>query len=280
MNTGGTYTVRDVKMRDEYPLVPFGDIHWGPKACHEKAVDKHIARVAEDPNARWCGLGDFWDLITWQDGRFNPEGIADAHKGAFFKRIGKTMLRYAAKKLEPIKDKGLFLLQGNHEFRYGIENDQNLMMDLAEMLDIPYLGYATFFRILYEGRHKTVELRICAHHGAGYAATKGGKLNRLERFMTDFQADVYLLGHLHEALDSTKTQLKANEDCTMIEEENRTGVMCGSFYRSYVQGDSTYAERKLYHPTTVGCPVLYYTPGDQTLKVEKPGGKVGRVISG
>jgi len=241
-------------------------------------VKRTIARIEEDPKALWFGMGDFWDLVNWADPRFDPSQIAREHRRDHFEGLVKGMLDVAYKALAPIRKKCLGLLHGNHEYKYGLKNDSALMQDLAEMLDVPFLGYSAFKDIVFRDK---VKIRFYVHHGAGHAQTKGGKLNKLLRFVSSRDADVIAMGHVHAIVDDLTPILGANDDCSSITQNTKLGIITGSYlagYHSDEDGSSSYVERAGMDPTTLGSPCIIFVPGTGSVSVEKPSGIIGRPV--
>lgn len=114
--------------------------------------------------------------------------------------------RLAVKLLEPIRDRILCIIPGNHEQRRGNRDvDDDPMYDIAAKLDLEdiYRQNMAIVQIQMsdcETRNKTRHTySIVVTHGAGGGALTGGAVNRAERWgqMID-GADVIVLGHTHK----------------------------------------------------------------------------------
>jgi len=108
--------------------------------------------------------------------------------------------------------------------------------------------------------------RVFAHHGAGYATTPGGKLNRLVQFMQSFDADIYYCGHVHDHVARKEPAIGADRTCKKLIERLRIGVISGSYLKTYHQGTTTYGEQRGYRPTSLGAAVVSICP--ETRKLE------------
>ena len=279
MILGGQYIIENPRWDREYRFWPIGDVHDGAAGCDEDLLQENVERIRKDSRARWWGMGDMWDLISWQDNRFDPEQIKGPDtRAAYFTGLASAMLQRGVERFGPIRKKCLGLLQGNHEWKFGLKNDHHLMRDLADNLKVPFLGYSAFKDTIFRDASREVRLRWYLHHGAGYAQTKGGKLNRLLRFVFTREADIAVMGHVHASIDDVTPILAANDACTHLVAKNRLGVISGTYLKAYQDdpdGSASYAERAGYEPTPLGSPVIVFTPGSRRVMVEKPMGRVG-----
>ncbi len=91
MIAGGQHIIKRVARRSEYRFWFLGDIHAGHSGCALGTLKRTIARIEEDPRARWFGMGDYWDLVTWGDKRFDPSGISKEMRAAHFKGLAKAL---------------------------------------------------------------------------------------------------------------------------------------------------------------------------------------------
>ena len=162
---------------------------------------------------------------------------------------------------------------------------QQLHAWLCEELGVPDLGYSTIFDIVFRRvpRLKKVRLRwqaddstgdswttrVFAHHGAGYAQTPGGKLNKLIQAMDYFpHADLVLLAHVHDQKAQRMPRLDGNTHCTEIVAHDQVGAIAGSYLRTYGEGPAGYGEQKLYRPVPLGATVVTFRPNVRQMRVE------------
>ena len=271
MRAAGQRIIRVKTLKREQRVWMLGDMHLMNRGCDERLVDATIQRIADDSDARWVGMGDYLDLISLGDKRFDPNTIAEKSRSAYFAHLGKSGIAMLKEKFAPIAGQCLGLAQGNHEWKYANTFDEAIIEDVCEALSIPYLAYSSFFDIIYVCGKKHETFRMFIHHGAGSAATKGGKLNRLERFMLWFDADLYAVGHMHAKLDDEVSVLCADEKCEKIIDRAKFGVISGTFLRTYTQDDVStgYGERAGYQPTPLGAPCFVIDPLTRDIGIEK-----------
>ena len=145
--------------------------------------------------------------------------------------------------LTPIKEDGrlIAMIDGNHE-RRATKNWFRTTRLLAKELKVPYSqGIIVINLTLWKGE-TTRKYKICAAHGYGFGRTIGGKVNaimRLKEIVGD--ADVYVIGHLHDKIAVTRPILLNG---VMVE---RLFCMTGAYLKY-----GGYVEDKLYSPPSRG----------------------------
>jgi hypothetical protein len=100
--------------------------------------------------------------------------------------------------LEPLATAGRLLayVGGNHE-RRTIKTFGDCGRLIARSLHVPYSRGVQLIDIHY-GEH--APFKVSLWHGGGSAQTKGAKAQMLHRFMGKGDSQLYLVGHLHDAL--------------------------------------------------------------------------------
>ena len=87
---------------------------------------------------------------------------------------------------------------------------------------------------------------------------------RLMKLVNDIQADIYLMGHLHDIIVKSPHRLKCVNG--KIKSIPLVAAMTGSWLRAYTQpkrGEMmgiSYAEKKGYVPNRIGCPIIHILP--------------------
>ena len=112
----------------------------------------------------------------------------------------------------------------------------------------------------------THSFRIYCHHGAGYAQTPGGKLNRLVQFMQSFDADLYFVGHVHDHVARKEPAIGADRQCNKLVERQRLGVIAGSYLKTYQQSVISYGEQRGYRPTSLGAATATIRPDTREME--------------
>jgi predicted phosphodiesterase len=248
-----------------YKIIPLGDTHIGNCNCDLQSFKNIIEWIRTKENCVWVGMGDYIDAINYSDKRFDPKTISTKYlaEGDIDKCI-QMQINDFIDLIEPIKDKCIGLLRGNHEETIRQHYHFDVLYELAKELELPrkLLLYDTamirlhFTRCKSSSRH---DYDVFLAHGNIGGRTMGYKANRINELHKFFQADIYLLAHSH---------IKQAQLSDLIFFNNR-GVEChkklvdaftGCFLRGYEMDKSSYIEKWLYPPTDIGCVKLELKP--------------------
>lgn len=281
-----THILRHDSRSDDFTLYPLFDIHLGAAACDEALLVKTVEEVRANPRAYVILGGDNLNSITRDDPRANEYERADWLIGeedtAGLERDQLVKLLY------PIADRILAVLEGNHEAAVLRHDKRNIYWELVAKLadaagrkpeDIG-LGYEGFIRLrfLRTGTSSKV-LTIYAHHGWGGGRKAGGKVNKLDDFMGSYDADLYLMGHVHDIAHHVRTTVSpGNGKRRDYELRERHGLICGTLLRPYVSRArngmprNSYGQVKGYAPSPVGYPVIRVKPWHSSMEIVIPGG--------
>jgi UDP-2,3-diacylglucosamine pyrophosphatase LpxH len=263
------WVIKCRNLRERWKLWAIGDVHLHNRSCIVSEIEALVEEVKDDPKSIWIGLGDLADCISPYDPRFDAQEVSPTKRDIFFQKLGRSIVKDLVELFRPIKDKCIGLLRGNHESKYECKTDQAIMSDVCENLDIRYLDYCAAFDLVFKTRSKSEVFKVWAHHGAGGATTTGGKINKLKKAMTEvFDADIYLMGHMHEQVDLSLVQLY-QDDKGIVRQRKKQGVVTGSYLATYSDGSSSYGEQKLYSPVSMGSVAITIVPGTRRLGVEK-----------
>lgn len=284
MEAGGKTYITYPSRADEIKIYCVADVHMLSRACAEERFRKDMQLIANDPFAFWVGGGDYAEFIGHDDGkRFDPDCVSESVTIADLGRLGRVSMERVRDAFLPIKDKCLGLLLGNHEKAFQKAHKQeDLHGWLCEEMGVRNLGYCALFDVVFLRRPKArlriledrpdsgngESFRIFAHHGAGYASTPGGKLNRLIQFMHNFDADVYFIGHVHDQISKRIPQLTANAQCDKIVQRDKVGVITGSYLKTYAHGTITYGEQRGYAPVPIGMRGVIIKPDKREIRAE------------
>ena len=173
---------------------PMSDLHIGDSQCDYKLVLERIEYIKNTPNA-YCILdGDLMDTAI-------ASSIGDTYAANL---QPMEQLKHCVKIFEPIKDKILAVLPGNHENRVYKSDGLDLTEIMCGQLGIPEryspttaLLFIRFGKQASHRHHRPQLYTIYVTHGSGGGRREGGKANRLADLASIVDADIYVHGHTH-----------------------------------------------------------------------------------
>lgn len=259
-----------------FDIHPFGDQHLGSIHSAENEIEKEVDRIRHKSNARWIGMGDYADCIIKDDPRFDIGGLASWVKPDNITRCQSDRLKELFK---PIASKSLGLITGNHEELIHLRYQEDFTRNLCEDLGIPYLGYSCFCNLHFARRQEDADYRgtinvvkIHAWHGSGAAQTEGARLMRLMRLVNEFEAHIYLMGHLHAMTQHTPDRISCNAG--RLKSIRLAATITGSWLTTYTQPrkdipvNPSYAEMRGYKPSRIGSPIVHIKPDKEEFTIE------------
>lgn len=252
-------------------LYALGDFHLGSRNCAEKSIEKAVEIIRKNKNARFILTGDLAEFVPPAgDKRYDIENIAEEYRS---NPIEKQLIRLK-ELLSPIKDKCIGYVDGNHESVLSRKVGYNIARSFArDVLGTEYLGFASLTKLKFKGG-KTVDIFIT--HGTGSAKTLRGRKKSLWKLRNIAKADLYMQGHLHDLIvtDDIERRENANENVSgvLINKDAKIAwlkperkpyyVMTSSFYRTYTEGTTSYAERAGYPPLKIGMVEIKLKDGE------------------
>ena len=195
-------------------ILPLYDTHFGSQECNEKLLIKTVDYIRRHSKCYTFLGGDIIECVI-------PGSKGSVHKQ---KRQIQEQVDKIVEILKPIKNKILFSICGNHEYRVEVATGLNVSKMIADLLGVEYAGFEKHF--LFSGK------RCYAHHGTGGGGTAGAKVNSAERlhFRSPF-AEIIFSGHCHFPFISEKEirylSVKGN-----LRNFIQTFVSCGSAHAS------------------------------------------------
>ena len=227
--------------RDKLYLLPWGDVHWGHPSCDREKARGYL-RWAKKHDARIILMGD---LIENSSKRSVGAGVYEQMTNP------DQQVDEVLELLHPYKDLILGCLTGNHEERTFKDSGLDPSKFIAKVLGVPYLRYGGFIRLYVNGTGYTVY----ATHGASGAATSAGKLNAIKRLASIADADVYLMGHVHDLVVETSLRQVVDMKNRTVRNQRRHFVITGNF----LTYDDSYGQMKCYEPAKIGAPRIRFS---------------------
>jgi hypothetical protein len=234
-------------------LIPLGDIHVGHRDLDLDRLTKTIDFIKNDPQCYVIGMGDYAEAIDFKDMRADPNTM-DRDLLTPDEQYAKV-----EELLEPIKDKIICLLDGNHDYMFWMRHSHNFVDVMAHNLEVPYAGFSAYIRIKTErAKANRTQFNAYAHHGWSSSRSEGGAVNSIHDLHNKFPGlHLYLMGHTHrlgEALPRTTLYI---DDGGNIREWIEKYVFTGAFFKGYEQGKgSSYVETHGYNPLMIGAPII------------------------
>jgi UDP-2,3-diacylglucosamine pyrophosphatase LpxH len=271
------FTIPYTSKSAEFHFYPIGDIHMGCIECAENDVKRKVTEVLNDPVGYVLGMGDYAECITKNDPRFDIRNLAE---WVTKDNIVESQRKKVRELFEPLAKEGklIGLLTGNHEEEIHKRHDNDLTRNLCEDLNVPYGGYQCYIALHFhkdngETRHVVI---WHAWHGAGSAQTEGARIMRLIRLVSEIEADIFTMGHIHGAVSVyTPDRIYCNVRTNPSSIKNRKVVatLSGSWVKGFMQSTEEkplnphYGERQGYKPARIGSPTIIIRPYHQEIEV-------------
>lgn len=221
-------------------FVPFGDLHYGHPCCDIDRAKRMLAYCLEK-GIYVLGMGDYMeaglresvgDSVYMQD--LNPQEQIDLIIDLF----------------EPLAKAGMLLglYLGNHEGRILKATGVNPVKVICRGLKVPYLHYACW-NLFYVGNQSYTIYGLHGSTGSRFIHTK---MKALLDISHNFDADLLLMGHVHELADASTFVQQVDKKRKTIAQRKKFLVLTGH-YLSY---DHSYAQEKGYPIGKMGSPKI------------------------
>lgn len=182
-------------------VIPISDVHLGSPGCMEQEFMQFLETVRNTPNTYLTLGGDLIDNGT-------KSSVTNVFRATMYPSEQKKMM---AKLLEPVRDRILCFVPGNHERRSGKDSDDDPTYDIAAKLDLEtlYRENIAFVKIQLGEFERNDGSRTAGYqrptyclvvtHGSGGGILTGASVNRGERFGYVIDGmDALIVGHTHK----------------------------------------------------------------------------------
>lgn len=228
---------------------PMADLHLGDIHSDFKAIMEKIEHIKNTDNA-YCILdGDLMDAAI-------ATSIGDTY-GASLQPM--EQLKQCVKIFEPIKDKILAVLPGNHEGRIYKTDGIDITEVMCSQLGIAD-RYSPTTALLFirlgkqSAKRQGRPFRYTAYvtHGSGGGRKEGGKVNRLADLASIVDADIYIHAHTHLPLIFRESFFRTNESNSSVAEVEKLFVNTAASLRY-----GGYGDKQGFKPASRKSPVIY-----------------------
>lgn len=168
--------------REDRHIYLLGDVHLGAKECLETEFAKFLQMVKDDYAGYLILLGDLLNNGV-------KSSVTNVYDEVLMPGNAKRqMIEY----LEPVSDKILCAVTGNHERRTLREDDMDITYDIMSQLGIEERcrRNIAFLKLQFgkprSSRETNPQYMFACTHGAGGGALPGGVINRNQRFADAF----------------------------------------------------------------------------------------------
>lgn len=252
---------------DVVKIYPIGDLHIGKINCYEVGIRKIVREIKKDPNALWVGGGDYIEAIKPKDPRFSmgelPDWMLNGDANSVRDRLDGIVdcqVHRFAKLFEPIKDKCVGLIEGNHEATIRRISNEKVLNKLCNSIDVKPLTESAFIRFNFSAHKHTRNAIMYIEHGCGGGRSAGAEPNHLARLIADKDADMICRGHSHTYTPCAPVpRMYIPTSGKLPQSACRQKIIrafnWGCYLLSYMKGPSVYERRAAYpaRPLTTAC---------------------------
>ena len=207
-------------------IYPIADVHLGAIEHAEPEWQAFLKRLEKD-NAYIVLAGDLLNNSTRGTKFANPFDEVLRPREA-----KRRMVEY----LDPIKDRILCVVSGNHEARTLKDSDQDLTYDICAKLNVEHLYRENMAFMLVEcGNRKSEDKSqatyvFCITHGSGGGIYTGAAVNKSERFGNVIEGvDCIITGHVHKGFVSKPAKIVVDARNNFVGMRHYVVVSCVSW---------------------------------------------------
>lgn len=240
----------DLPYAETIEIHPMADLHIGDNNSDYKLIMERIEYIKNTENA-YCILdGDLMDTAI-------ASSIGDTY-GANLQPM--EQLRQCVKIFEPIKDKILAVLSGNHENRVYKTDGLDITEMMCAQLGIPEkyspttaLLFIRFGKAKSHGRDNARQLYTAyVTHGSGGGRKEGGKVNRLADLASIVDADIYIHAHTHLPLIFKESFFRVSSCTSSVSLVDKMFINTAAFLNY-----GGYGDRQGFKPASKSSPVIF-----------------------
>lgn len=242
-------------------IIPFGDVHWGARACAEELFIDEISYGKGRTDTWYLGMGDYFDIMsTSERDAISRAGLHEATMDdlddLYRKRADLFM-----EKIKHTEGRLIGLIEGNHYAR--LESGITTTQYMCEQLGCKYLGVMTATRLIVKIQGSSFSYDIIAHHGQGASRLSGGSINRVAQMGEGWDGDLFLMGHDHKSIASREVRCYLDNDAKVglrIREKVIYSARTGAYLRGFIDKRPSYNADRANRPLPLGGIQVQVTP--------------------
>lgn len=246
-----TLSVNLPTIKGKLELIVIGDAHIGSANFNEALFKSTIDYILEEENRYVILNGDILECAF-------KDSVSDVYTGM----SPSVSLGYAVRLLEPIKDRIICSIGGNHDHDRSMKQvDISYAQQLAVMLGIAD-KFSADSVVIFISAHNGVKGHngknahytvFCSHGNNGGGGTMGSKANALEKMSLSVpNADIYVHSHTHAPVVFKDTYMGIDDKNKVLSQKERLYVNTNS----YLRWENSYGEKKLLRPQSMSVPII------------------------
>lgn len=251
---------RKFPSRPDLHIYPISDVHLGAAEHMEREWSQFCNNFLQDENAYLILGGDLMNNST-------RCSVSNVFEETMRPREQKRVI---AEMLEPLKERILCMVSGNHERRSGKDADDDPSYDIACKLDIEHLYRENIaFLKIQMGKQdgngvENPTYVLTVTHGAGGGMLTGGAVNRNERFGYVLDgSDALIVGHTHKPFVTQPAKILIDPRNNKVSIKPFKIVSCTSWLNW-----GGYAAQKMLSPTSHATQLITLRGKKKEIKVE------------
>jgi len=230
------------KGKDYSEVVFFGDLHYGARECDLPRAKRML---------EYCLVNKIYIFLM---GDLIESGLRTSVGASVYRQKlnPQKQMEGVIDLLTPLAKNNLILgaLEGNHELRIEKETGVSITKIICKFLEIPYLRSACW-NLWYVGNQSYT---IYALHGSTSSRFVYTKLKALVDISHNFNADLMVMGHVHEIADASLKVQEIDKVRKQVVEKKKFLLLTGS----YLKYEESYAQEKGYPIGKLGSPKVKF----------------------
>ncbi len=246
-------------------IIPISDVHLGAAECMEQEFIEFVDKIRQSEHTYVTLGGDLLNNAT-------KSSVSNIYDEVYRPSTAKRMM---ANILEPIKDRILCAVGGNHERRSSKDVDDDITYDIMTKLDIEdrYRENVAFLKLMLgntmsksghvnNGAYRPTYC-IAVTHGSGGGVLTGAGVNRNERWGYALDnVDALIVGHTHKPYTTQPGKVHVDLHNNQVKVKPFKVISSTSWL-----GYSGYASAKMMLPTTFCIQTLQLSAKHKDMKV-------------